>query len=55
MSRDLTLSIYASLGWIALGIGLVVLALARIVKRWMHLDTLRDAPTTTRTTEATAA
>ena len=42
MSRELTLSIYAQLGWIALGIGLTVLVLARVVKRWMHLDTLRD-------------
>ncbi len=45
MSRELTLSIYAQLGWIALGIGLAVLVLARVVKRWMHVDTLRDAPT----------
>ena len=43
MSRELTLSIYTQLGWAALGIGLVVLLLARIVKRWMHLDTLEDA------------
>jgi len=55
MSRDLTLWIYAQLGWISLGIGLVVLVLARIVKRWMHLDTLRDAPPPARATEATAA
>jgi len=48
MSRELTLSIYSQLGWIALGIGLAVLVLARVVKRWMHLDTLRDAPTPVR-------
>lgn len=42
MSRELTLSIYADLGWVALGIGLVVLFLAPLVKRWMHLDTLQD-------------
>jgi POT family proton-dependent oligopeptide transporter len=44
MSRELTLSVYSQLGWIALGIGLIVLLLARVVKRWMHLDTLRDEP-----------
>lgn len=42
MSRELTLSIYLDLGWIALGIGLAVLLAARVVKRWMHLDTLQD-------------
>lgn len=44
MSRELTLSIYTELGWIALGIGLAVLLLTPVVKRWMHLDTLRDEP-----------
>ena len=42
MSRELTLTIYARLGWTALGIGLAVIALAPLVRRWMHLDTLRD-------------
>ena len=44
MSRELTLSIYAELGWIALGVGLAVLLLTPVVKRWMHLDTLQDEP-----------
>jgi len=44
MSRELTLTIYARLGWAALGIGLAVIALSPLVKRWMHLDTLRDEP-----------
>lgn len=42
MSRELTLSIYAQLGWVALGIGLAVLLLARAVRPWLHLDTLKD-------------
>lgn len=44
MSRELTLSIYADLGWVALGSGLAVLLLAPVVKRWMHLDKLQDDP-----------
>lgn len=42
MSKELTLSIYTQIGWVAIGVGVVVLALSPIVKRWMHLDTLRD-------------
>ena len=44
MSRELTLSIYTELGWIALGIGLAGTVADAVVKRWMHLDTLRDEP-----------
>ncbi|NML06881.1 oligopeptide:H+ symporter [Sphingomonas sp. G-3-2-10] len=36
------LSIYDMFGWIAIGVGVVVLLLSPIVKRWMHLDTLKD-------------
>ena len=43
MSKELTLAIYSQIGWIAIGVGVVVLALSPIVKRWMHLDTLEDA------------
>ena len=42
MSRELTLSIYSEIGWVAVAVGAVVLALSPIVKRWMHLDTLAD-------------
>ena len=42
MSKELTLSIYNQIGWVAVGTGVIVLALSPIVKRWMHLDTLRD-------------
>ena len=43
MTKDLTLSVYTTIGWWTVGIGAVVLALSPIVKRWMHLDTLSDA------------
>jgi proton-dependent oligopeptide transporter, POT family len=40
MSKELTLAIYAQIGWITLGISVVVLALAPIVRRWMHIESL---------------
>jgi POT family proton-dependent oligopeptide transporter len=42
MSKELTLAIYNEIGWITIGIAVVVLLLSPLVKRWMHLDTLRD-------------
>ncbi len=44
MSKDLVLEIYNQIGWVAIGVGVVVLALSPIVKKWMHLDTLKDSP-----------
>jgi POT family proton-dependent oligopeptide transporter len=46
MSKELTLAIYSKIGWITMGVAVVVFLLAPIVKRWMHLDTLEDAKTT---------
>jgi POT family proton-dependent oligopeptide transporter len=42
MDKALTLDIYSKIGWITLGVALVVLAVSPIVKRWMHLETLGD-------------
>ena len=42
MTKQGTLDIYASIGWWTIGIGVVVLMLSPLVKRLMHLDTLRD-------------
>jgi POT family proton-dependent oligopeptide transporter len=36
------LDIYELFGYISVGVGAVVLLLSPIVKRWMHLDTLKD-------------
>jgi POT family proton-dependent oligopeptide transporter len=44
MSKELTLAIYYQIGWVAIGIGVAVLLVSPVVKRWMHLDTLEDAP-----------
>ena len=43
ISKQGLLDIYQLFGWIAIGVGVVVLLLSPIVKRWMHLDTLKDA------------
>lgn len=42
MTKEATLAIYSTIGWWTLGIGFAVLACAPLVKRWMHLDTLKD-------------
>ena len=53
MSKELTLSIYNEIGWIALGVGVVVLVVAPLVKRWMHLETLGDVEDHSLTVEPT--
>lgn len=45
MTKEGTLAIYSTIGWWTIGIAVAVLALSPIVKRWMHLDTLRDDDT----------
>jgi proton-dependent oligopeptide transporter, POT family len=42
MSKELTLAIYSKIGWITIGVSVLVLLLSPIVKKWMHLDTLED-------------
>jgi len=42
MSKELTLSIYGKLGWIAIGVGIAVLLVTPLVRRLMHLATLKD-------------
>jgi POT family proton-dependent oligopeptide transporter len=42
MTKQGLLDIYELFGWISIGVGVVVLLLSPIVKRWMHLDTLKD-------------
>ena len=42
MTKESTLAIYDKIGWISVGVGVIVLALSPLVKKWMHLDTLRD-------------
>jgi POT family proton-dependent oligopeptide transporter len=42
LSKTGLLDIYEMFGWIAIGAAVAVLALSPIVKKWMHLDTLKD-------------
>jgi len=42
MSKALTLAIYEKIGWLTLGVAVVVFLASRLVTRWMHLDTLGD-------------
>jgi len=42
MSKEGTLEIYWTIGLIAIGIGIAVLIVGFLIKRLMHLDTLRD-------------
>ena len=42
MVQAKTLAIYGKIGWIAIGVGVVVLLISPIVKKWMHLDLLKD-------------
>ena len=42
MNKELTLAIYSKIGWIAIGISVLVLLISPVVKRWMHLDKLED-------------
>ena len=43
MSKSLTLAIYEKIGWLTLGVAVVVFVASRLVHRWMHLDTLGAA------------
>ena len=42
MTRDALLGVYQTIGWVAIGVGVAVLAISPLVKKLMHLDTLSD-------------
>ncbi len=42
MSKEKLLNIYEMFGWVSIGAAVAVLLLSRLVKSWMHLDTLQD-------------
>ena len=44
MTKQGLLDVYELFGYISIGVAVVVLLLSPIVKRWMHLDKLRDEP-----------
>ena len=41
-TKEMTLAVYSQIGWVSMAIGVVVLLIAPLVKKLMHLDTLRD-------------
>lgn len=40
--KGLVLSVYSTVGWYAIGVGVVVLLVSPFVRKLMHLDTLKD-------------
>jgi POT family proton-dependent oligopeptide transporter len=42
MTKEASLAMYDKIGWLGVGLGVAVLVVAPLVKRLMHLDTLRD-------------
>jgi len=42
MSKAKLLEIYELFGWVSIGAAVAVLLVSPVVKRWMHLDTLKD-------------
>lgn len=40
--KELVLSVYSTVGWYGIGIGVAVLVLSPLIKKLMHLDTLKD-------------
>lgn len=40
--KQLVLSVYSTVGWYAVGIGVAVMIISPLIKKLMHLDTLRD-------------
>jgi proton-dependent oligopeptide transporter, POT family len=40
--KQLVLDVYSTVGWYAVGIGVAVMVISPLVKRLMHLDSLRD-------------
>jgi len=42
MTKEASLAMYDKIGWISFGLGVVVMVVSPLVKRLMHLDTLRD-------------
>lgn len=40
--KQVVLDVYSQIGWIAIGVGVVVLLISPLIKKLMHLDTLAD-------------
>ena len=40
--KEVVLGVYSQIGWIAIGVGVAVLLISPLIKKLMHLDTLKD-------------
>ncbi|MFN6934141.1 MAG: peptide MFS transporter [Tsuneonella sp.] len=40
--KQVVLDVYSTVGWVAVGVGVVVLVISPLIKKLMHLDTLQD-------------
>jgi POT family proton-dependent oligopeptide transporter len=40
--REVVMAVYSQIGWIAIGVGIAVVVISPLIKKLMHLDTLRD-------------
>ena len=43
-AKETVLAVYSQIGWIAVGVGVAVIVISPLIKKLMHLDTLRDEP-----------
>lgn len=41
-AKETVLAVYSQIGWVAIIVGIVVLAISPLFKKLMHLDTLAD-------------
>jgi POT family proton-dependent oligopeptide transporter len=41
--KEVVLDVYSTVGWVGIGVGVAMLVIAPLIKKLMHLDTLRDA------------
>jgi len=40
--KQTVLAVYSTIGWVAIGVGVAILVVAPLIKKLIHLDTLRD-------------
>ena len=40
--KQVVLDVYTQIGWVAIGVGVAVLVISPLIKKLMHLDTMRD-------------
>lgn len=41
-AKEIVLDVYTTVGWVAVGVGVAVILVSPLIKKLMHLDTLRD-------------